>query len=198
MTGLPARILALGQLSLQDPRQAVRVLLAEGVPLPARTAGLLLMAVLSAILLQPSFLLLPPAEDAIGQFLAQSPLRTAVVQWVVLLVSTLLIYRVGRAFGGTGSLPDALLIVVWLQMIMLGVQLLQLVALVVLPPFSGLVGLAGFVLFLYLLVSFVAELHGFASRGLVFVAVIATFFAAVFVAALLLGAFLGPMVPTNV
>lgn len=198
MTGLPARIVGLARLTLQDPRKAIRVLQAEDVPLPARTLGLLLMAVLSALLLQPSFLLLPPTDDAMGFVLAQSPLRTAVIQWVILLISALLIHRVGKAFGGTGNLPDAILIVVWLQLIMLGVQILQLLSLVLLPPLSGIVGIAGFVLFLYLLVSFIAELHGFASRGAVLAGVIVTFFAAAFVAALVLGAFLGPMVPTDV
>jgi Yip1 domain len=198
MTGLPARILALAQVSVRDPRQAVRLLLAEDVPIPARTAGLLLMAVLSAILLQPGFALLPPPEDVIGQFLVQSPLQTAVLQWFILILSALLIYRVGRAFNGVGTLADALLLVVWLQLLMLGVQVAQLLALILVPPLSGLLGLAGFILFLWLLVNFIAELHGFRSLGAVFAGVVVTFFLAAFVVAILLGLFLGPEVLRNV
>ena len=198
MTGLPARILALVQLTLREPRQAVRALLAEDVPMAARTAGLLLMAVLSAILLQPGFALLPRPEDAVGQFLMQSPLQTAMVQWLILLLSALLLHRIGRAFGGVGSLADAFLVVIWLQLIMLFVQLAQLLALILAPPLAGLLGLAGFVLFLWLLVNFIAELHGFRSLGAILAAVVVTFFLAAFVVAILLGLFLGPEALTNV
>jgi hypothetical protein len=197
MTGLPARIFALAQLSLKSPRAAARALFAEEVPLAARSAGLTLIAVLSAILLYPSFAILPP-EDIVSSFLAQSPVQTAVVQWLALLLSVILIYRVGKAFGGQGSLADALLVVVWLQLLMLGVQLAQLLALILLPPLAGLIGLAGFIGFLWLIVNFIAELHGFRSLGLVFAGMIATFIAAAFVLALLLGLFLGPEVLQNV
>jgi hypothetical protein len=47
---LTNRMVSLAQLSLQDPQAATRALLAEGVPTSARTAGLLLVAVLSALL----------------------------------------------------------------------------------------------------------------------------------------------------
>jgi hypothetical protein len=39
-------------------------------------------------------------------------------------------------FGGRGTFEDALLLVGWLQVIMLGLQALQLVALVILPPLA--------------------------------------------------------------
>jgi hypothetical protein len=194
MTGLLPRMAALARLSVQNPRAAARVLLAEGVPLAARSAGLTLIAVVSAILLYPSFVLMPP-EDIVSAFFAQSPLQTAVVQWLALLLSVVLIASVGRAFGGRGSLADAMLVVVWLQ---LGVQVAQLLALVVLPPLAGLIGLIGFVGFVWLMVNFIAELHGFRSLGLVFGGIIVTFIAAAFVLAILLALTIGPEVLQNV
>jgi hypothetical protein len=198
MTDLPARIATLAALSLREPRAAARALLSEDVPQAARTGGLLLMAVLSALLLQPSFLLMPPTDDPVAIFLAQSPLQTAAVQWLVLMLSAVLIYRVGRAFEGAGSLPDALLVVVWLQLVMLGVQVLQLVALVLVPPLAALVGVGGFFLFVWLMVSFIAELHGFRSLGRVFLGVAVTFIAIVFIAAAVFALLLGPEVLENV
>ena len=194
MTGLLPRMAALARLSVQNPRAAARVLLAEGVPLAARSAGLTLIAVVSAILLYPSFVLMPP-EDIVSAFFAQSPLQTAVVQWLALLLSVVLIASVGRAFGGRGSLADAMLVVVCLQ---LGVQVAQLLALVVLPPLAGLIGLIGFVGFVWLMVNFIAELHGFRSLGLVFGGIIVTFIAAAFVLAILLALTIGPEVLQNV
>jgi hypothetical protein len=194
---LPARIAALARLSLQNPRAAARALFAEDIPFAARSAGLTLIAVLSAILLFPSFALLPP-EDFLSRFLAQSPVQTALIQWLALLISVFLIWRVGRAFGGQGSLADAMLVVVWLQLLMLGVQVVQLLALILVPPLAGLIGLVGFVGFTWLLVNFIAELHGFRSLGLVFAGIILTFLAAAFVVAILLGLLLGPEALQNV
>lgn len=175
---LTQRMTNLAQLTLQDPRAATRALLAEGVPLPARTAGLLLVAVLSAVLASVQLRLSPQELDPMSAFMLASPFRAAVVQWAFLALSVVLIHRVGRAFGGTGSFPDALLIVVWLQCLTLVLQLAQLVVNVISPALAGIIGLGGFVLFLWLMASFIAELHGFRSRGLVFAGMVVSAFAA--------------------
>lgn len=175
---LTERMAALAQLTLQDPRAATRVLLAEGVPLTARTAGLLLVAVLSAVLASLQLRLTPQELDPMSAFMLASPFRAAVVQWAFLALSVLLIHRVGRVFGGTGSFADALLIVVWLQCLTLVLQLAQLVVNFVSPALAGIIGLGGFVLFLWLMASFIAELHGFRSRGLVFLGMVVSAFAA--------------------
>ena len=168
------RMLALAKLTLQNPRQATRALLAEGVPMPARTAGLMLVAVVSAVIASLQIRLGPAGMDPLSAMILASPFLAAVVQWVFLALSVVLIHRVGRAAGGTGSFPDALLIVVWLQCLTLVLQLLQLVALVIAPPLAGIIGLGGFVLFLWLMTHFIAELHGFRNRGLVFLGMVLT------------------------
>ncbi len=168
------RMLALAKLTLQNPRQATRALLAEGVPTPARTAGLMLVAVVSAVIASLQIRLGPPGMDPLSAMILASPFLAAVVQWVFLALSVVLIHRVGRAAGGTGSFADALLIVVWLQCLTLALQLLQLVALVIAPPLAGIIGLGGFVLFLWLMTHFIAELHGFRNRGLVFLGMVLT------------------------
>jgi Yip1 domain len=170
---LSDRIVTLAQLSLNDPRRAARALLSEDVPMPARTGGLLLVAVLSAFLASIQSGLQTQALDPVSAFMMASPIRAAVIQWLFLALSVLLIHNVGRAFGGTGSFPDALIVVVWLQLLMLALQLVQLVAFLMSPPLAGLIGLAGLALFFWLMASFVAELHGFASRGAVLAGIIA-------------------------
>jgi Yip1 domain len=192
MTGVVDQILQLGRQSLEDPRAGLRKVLSLGVPLPARTAGLVLMAVLSALLIHLGFLILPATDDPLAQFMSQSPLRTALIQWLILAASVLLIHRVGRAFGGKGSLPDALLVVVWLQVIMLGVQVVQFLVLILIPSFAGLVNLAGLVVFFWLFTSFIAELHGFASRWLVLAGIFGASLLLAIILALILTAILGP------
>jgi Yip1 domain len=192
MTGVVDQILQLGRQSLEDPRAGLRKVLSLGVPLPARTAGLVLMAVLSALLIHLGFLFLPATDDPLAQFMSQSPLRTALIQWLILAASVLLIHRVGRVFGGKGSLPDALLVVVWLQVIMLGVQVVQFLVLILIPSFAGLVNLAGLVVFFWLFTSFIAELHGFASRWLVLAGIFGASLLLAIILALILTAILGP------
>jgi hypothetical protein len=192
MTEISQQVLALAQLSLNDSRAAVRALLRLGVPLPARTLGLVLIAVLSALLWHLGFLILPGEVDPMTAYMSASPLRSAALQWLILSVTVLLVFRIGKAFGGTGSLSDTLLVLVWLQVIMLAVQLVQLVALIVLPSLVGLLSLAGLGLFVWLLTGFVAELHGFRSRWLVFAGIIGSTFAVALVLAILISPFLPP------
>ena len=177
MTGertLGDRLRSLAQLTLQDPRRAARVLLAEPVPMRARSAGLLLVAVVSAVLANLQAGLNPQPMDPLSAFMLASPFRTALFQWFFLALSIVLIDRVGRAFGGQGNFADALLVVVWLQLLTLALQFLQLVATLVAPPLAGIIGIGGFVVFLWLMTAFIAELHGFRSRGRVFVGMVLT------------------------
>jgi hypothetical protein len=81
------------------------VLLAEGVPMRARTAGLLLVAVVSALLASVQLGTSPQALDPFSAFMLASPFRAAVVQWLFLALTVVLIHRVGKAFGGRGSFP---------------------------------------------------------------------------------------------
>jgi Yip1 domain len=185
MTGLGARLVALAVLSFQDPRAGFRALMAEAVPLSARSAGLLLVAVLSTILLQPSLALMPPRpDDLLGQFMAASPLRLAILQWLILGFSVVLVHRVGVACGGKGRFEDALLLVVWLQVLLVGLQVLQVVLLVVFPPLAGLVGLASLVVLLWLSSHFIAELHGFSSAPRVLAGILLTAFLTAFIVAI--------------
>jgi hypothetical protein len=195
---LSHRIRALALLTLQNPRQAARVLLAEDVPIPARTAGLLLVAVVSALLASLQVGSDPQALDPFSAFMLASPFRAAIMQWLFMALSVVLIHRVGRAFGGRGSFPDAMLVVVWLQLLMLALQVLQLVATVLAPPLAGGIGMVGLGVFLWLMTTFIAELHGFASRGLVFLGIVLTAIGTGFVLGIILIVILGPETFTNV
>lgn len=192
------RIGQLAQLTLQDPRRAARVLLAEGVPLPARTAGLLLVAVVSALLASLQTGTDPQKLDPVTAFMLASPFRAAIVQWLFLALSVVLIHRVGRAFGGRGSFPDALLVVVWLQLLMLALQVLQLAATFLAPPLAGVIGLVGLGVFFWLMTTFISELHGFASRGKVFLGMVVTCIGVGFGLGILLILILGPEAFVNV
>ena len=81
---------------------------------------------------------------------------------------------------------------------MLGFQLVQLVVAPILPALAGLIALVSFVVYFWLLTHFIAELHGFASRGLVFLGMVLTGLAAGFALAVLFIPILGPEAFSNV
>jgi Yip1 domain len=190
---MSVNLLELARLTLTQPRQGLRSVLNLGLPRGAGTAGLVLMAVLSALLLHLSLRISPvPAGNEMMEQLIGSPFRTAIVQAVVLMGTALLVYRIGRAFGGRGTIEEAILAMVWLQTILVALQGLQLLALILLPPLASLIGMLSGALFLWLMTQFITELHGFQSAAKVFFGVIVTFILATFVISFLLIAIIGP------
>lgn len=175
------------RLTLTDPRLAARAVMAQPLPVQARWGALILTAVLSAFLMQAVTALLPPLPGPDGE--AVTPIGPAIWAGMVasgMVMTVLLVHHVGRWRGGSGQLGDAVLLVAWLQFIQLLTVLLQIVVMLVLPFAAPLVEIGGVLLFLWLLVHFVAELHGFRSIGLVFLGVVVTFVAAVFTLSALL------------
>lgn len=187
----PALLMRMVRDTLVAPRAGAARMLGFGFAPVVGWISLLLMAVASTILTHISFAMMPEDAQAFWAAAMGSPVRTAILQWAVLLVSVHAIHKIGRWRGGKGSLDGAVILVAWLQFILLCVQIAQLVAQALVPPFADILGLIGLVLFLWLLTNFVAELHGFPSLALtflgIFLTVLALSFALAFVVALLFG-----------
>lgn len=179
---LPA-LAALVRESIADPRAAARRVLALPVPAEARWMLLALVVVVSVILTQLALWLFGMADPSAGPV---SPLLSGGLQAAVLVVIVAAVDRIGRLFGGRGSFADALLLVTWLQVVMIALQLVQLLVLILVPPLGGLVTLASLVIFFWVFTGFVAELHGFASRGQVFVVILMSLFLLSFLVATVL------------
>jgi hypothetical protein len=178
--------------TLADPRGAARRILAVELPDAVRWQALLLVVVLSVLLVQIALLLSP--GGAAMEPMGGAPLQAGLLQGAALVMMVTAVHFVGRALGGTGEFGQALTVVTWLQFVTLCFQVLQIVTLLLLPPLAGLVALASLAVFLWLLVSFVQELHGFRSRGLVFLMILMSFFAIAFMLSILLAIF-GVSVP---
>lgn len=169
-----ATLLALARLTARQPRRGAAQIIALHLSRKVRWLAFGLMVVLSTFLVHFSFSIQPvDIQDFFGATMA-SPLRTAFLQAGFMLVSVAAIYQIGRWRGGYGRFDDALVLVVWLQTLLLGLQAVQLMLYAVVPLLADLLGLATLALFFWWLTNFVAELHGFRSLGLVFVAIIAT------------------------
>lgn len=182
-----ASIAALVRDTLVAPRDTATRIMNMNAPDDARWLGFVIVVVLSVLVGQASIVVL--GESAFGGSL----IFMAVFQTMVLLGLVVAVQGLGRMAGGTGTFPDALLLLAWLQFVMVAVQLVQLVALVLLPPLFGVVTLASLVIFMWLLVNFTMALHGFTSAFKVAVGTVFAFFGLAVLLAIFLGVLgLGP------
>jgi hypothetical protein len=180
-------LLRMARDTVSNPREGAETMLALGLPRQALWLAFALVVVLSMFLGDLLYLLAGLPEDgALTGPLMGSPIAAGLLQGAFLFLMAHAITYVGRAFGGTGRFDEALTLVVWLQFIFLCVQILQLVAVLVIPPVAGLITLLAVGLFFWLLVNFVATLHGFTSLGMVFVMTILSGFTILFLLSLIL------------
>jgi hypothetical protein len=186
-----AALWALTRYTIEDPRAAARMLMAQNLPGRARWLLFGIVATASTLLTHIGYRLLPHDEPALMDKAFETPLETAVLQAGILLLTVAGIHRLGRWRGGTGSFADALLLIGWLQIVLLCIQVIQIAALVILPPVAEIVGIAGLVLSFWLLTQFITELHGFPSPWRVFAGILAAVFGAALVVAIGLSIFVG-------
>lgn len=167
-------LLAAARLSVQNPRAAARAVMQMRLPTSTGWLAIAVMVAVSAVLSAVAFIVSPMADDPGMQELFGSPFRLALLQGVVLVSAVGLVHGVGRWFGGTGQLADALALMAWIEFLLILLQIVQIIALLALPPFAELLGLVGIGLSFWLMAHFVAELHGFKSAVMVFFGILAT------------------------
>lgn len=159
-------LLSLARLSFADPVAGGKAVIALNPPLALRWT-LLAASITAAVVLAYAL----PVLWGQGANMP-SPFVATGVQGAINLLAVIMIAVVGRLLGGRGGIEDALLLVGWLQALMLGLQVLQLMALLVLPAAAAGLTMASIVIFLWLLTGFICALHGFSSRFLVLLGVI--------------------------
>lgn len=177
-------LLAMAWRTVKNPQEGATEVLSLGVPREALGPALALVVVLSIILAQVTAIFL--AGSGVAGPMAVGPMVTGLFQLMVLIVMIFAIFWIGRAMGGTGTLAESALLVAWLQFIMVCLQVVQTLALLILPPFAGLVGVASLILFIWLLTNFVAVVHGFTSLVQVFLMILVSAFGLAFALSILL------------
>jgi hypothetical protein len=188
-------LLRLARDTVSNPREGAATILSYA---PARQALWLMFAlviVLSLLIRELVGLVtdLPTGGPIMGP-MQDSSLILGLVMAGFLYLTIHAVHRIGRFFGGTGSFEEAALLVVWLQFILICIQVIQIVTLFVLPPLAGLITIIAIALYIWLLVNFIAVLHGFTSLGMVFVATLMSAFALLFAFSIVLSV-LGLAVP---
>lgn len=176
-------LLRLARETITNPRAGAATILGLHLSVQALRIAFGLVVVLSMLLGELVVLITPPPPEGA---LNVSPVTMGLVQAAFLFVIAHAITLIGRWFGGTGSFEGALALIIWLQFIFLCVQVVQLLAMLVIPPVAGLITILAMGLFFWLLVNFIAALHSFTSLGMIFVATILTAFGIIFALSLIL------------
>lgn len=175
---------ALFGLTFRDPQAAARALMGLGMPVPTRWMALALAVSVSSLLAWLAARLLGGATQVEAVVLTAQPLLMAALQFGAIALAAFLMAGVGRVFGGQGRFEDALLLTVWIEIVLLVVQLAQIAVSLVLPSVGGILGLLAIGVFMWLTVQFTKALHGFHSGAKVLLGVIATAIFAGFVLSL--------------
>lgn len=176
-------LLRMARRTVTDPQGGAREILDLRLPVPVLWQFFLLQLVISAILKVIVFTFFPNPEVSLGPSAAIGFTAVEAAVGAILAVAT---YHIGRAFGGGGSFAGALALIVWLQFILLCVNVVQLFILVILPPAADVITLLALALFFWLLAQFIAALHGFTSMGRVFLGIVLSLMALAFVFNILL------------
>jgi|GEM_PF-1149567 len=182
-------ILSAVQLTLRDPGTALVWLRGLRLTLGEVVAAAVAVASVSTLL---GWLTLAGAPDIEGEgpwtLLAAQPMAMAGLQFSALLFGAVLMTVAGRVFGGHGSFTDCLLVLVWIEVILTGVQAVQVVLMLLFPATATLLTLAGFMLFLYLIVRLATAVHGFTNPVLVGIGMMGTLMLAGLLLSILAGA----------
>ncbi|MBM3605456.1 MAG: YIP1 family protein [Alphaproteobacteria bacterium] len=174
---------ALSRQTLREPEQAAHRLIAQGWPLSARWMALVAAVSVSGVLAFISTMLFPVPEGEVPPLfsMSQQPLALAGMQLAAIVMGAGLMTAVGRMFGGHGRFEDALLLTVWIEVMLLLVQAVQIVLSLALPALAGVLGILAVALFLWLTVQFTKALHGFTSGPKVLLVMFGTLLAMGFV-----------------
>jgi Yip1 domain len=172
--------------TLVRPRAAAQRVLAAGVPDAQLLQAAVLVSCVGVVLGYLAVRLSPDAIDIVTAAVLGSPLLGAAAQLAAMALVVFLTVRIGRLFGGTGSLHGALALVVWLNAVMVLIQAAQVVALAVVPPVAALIAVVTVFWAVWTYANFVAELHGFQNPFIVLGAVVLTSIVLFFATAILL------------
>lgn len=175
-------------MSVQDPREGARWVISHDVSLRTAWEMLALVLICGAMLTigAEAFGLAEPILY-VGPELRSFTFGLSIINVAVLMVSAVLIHVVGRMFGGTGDLTGSVLLMAWLQFILVLIQITQFLFFLVMPAIAGLISFLAIFLLFWLPVNFIAVLHDFRSRGLVFVALLVGGAAMMLLIALIVG-----------
>jgi len=173
--------------TLRRPKHAAETVLGFNLDRGSLWSALGLVSVVSVLFTEFTMLFVPTEMVADQGPFPSSPLLLGLVIWGLLVLSVFITHYVGRAFDGQGQLDQSLKTVIWMQIVLLGLQVVQIGLFVISPVIAILFGWIGALYVFYVFLEFVRILHGFQSLGMVFAGAIVSLIGLMFGIALAIG-----------
>ncbi|MFQ3354514.1 MAG: hypothetical protein ACI8Y9_000245 [Paracoccaceae bacterium] len=174
--------------TLKDPREGASNILAFAPTRQMLWFSMIVVVIISILMSEIANYMLPVVPDNTIIVVMDIPLLAAGILMFIMVVMIYCTHYIGQACGGNGRLDESFSVVIWLQSIMISLQLLQLLIIPFFPNLAVVFGLFGGVVFFWLYINFVTVLHGFNSLGKVTVGVIFSIVGVFFVFSLVVGA----------
>ena len=168
MTLDPAMLWRLLLDTVRSPAEVARIILRLGLERDALWMALGLVTVISVLVAAVLGLMLPVPEDAARDTIPLTPFLYAVILGGALIVMVFALHFTGLMLGGEGQFEDTLALVVWLQVVLIALQVVQSVSFVVLPALAALITVGSVALAIWVLVNFINEAQRFGSLGRAF------------------------------
>lgn len=178
--------------TLTDPKTAWQQVTGYGLGRRDMVLALAALSAIAAILawLYDQILPVPPEMVAqqmqIVEIMQSKPFLSAFVQFAMSGATVMLLYHVGRFLGGTGSLDQSLLAVVWQKAILIALQGIQLLVALVSIQLLGFLSIIELGISIYLAIRLTQLVHGFQNPLMVLLGMTGTFMALGFALAILI------------
>ncbi len=175
------QLLALVRLTFVDPRKMVDMLrvYAPGTNVLFQLA--VIVVSFGVIINWVSVQLHPSDVTSFIDDLSANPILFAIIQLMALMISAILIFVLGRFFGGFASFEQSFSVSIWLSfcsvVVMVPIVLVSLVS----TTLAGLINLGVSFYIVWLFVVFIQHIHGFSSPWKTAAGLVLTFFAIVFI-----------------
>lgn len=169
MTGSTLRELAL--LSVRDPAEAARQILAQRLSRDILWIAFFLAVVLNA-LVQQGFSVLYPLIDAQVQPVFQPVWRMLAMSGGLLFMNIVAFSFIGRLIGGKGRFEGVMALMVWLQLLQAAIHAGVFAAVLLLPFLLTPLLVGVWVVSLYITLHFINQAHQFNSLGKSFLVIV--------------------------
>jgi Yip1-like protein len=192
MTLTPAYVRNLALLTLRNPAQAARQVLALELGREVLWTGFALAVVANTFFFTLQQVLIPAPEGTPAIFTSHTAYFAMVAGGQAMFIYAL--YLAGTWMGGQGTLHDVLALMVWLQLLQAAAQALLLILMLTAPVLFMAFNMVAMIYGLYILVHFIDQAHGLSSLGRAVGVLAAALFSLAFALALLLALAGGSMI----
>lgn len=172
--------------SLRTPKKSLRIILDLVITMPELIQATALVVALSMMLPIISLMFQPAQVQEAMKAYSTNPIPVFFLQLGILIGSAAIINFISQIFKGYGTFKEMLTAMVWMQFILIIIQVLQLVISIIAPQLNGIILLFSLMIMVYLTVNFIMEVNGFTNAFAVTAGVFGSFFGIALILSILL------------